>query len=217
MARELYDRELRRLENEVQTLGNMVRDALRDSTANLRHDDLDASQRLMAFDREINQRRYRVEGDIMTLIATQAPVAGDIRLLAAMLEIVSELERMGDYAKGIATIHVRLAGWRLPPDVLGRLDRMADIAADMLGRALDSFEHRDAAIARAVIGDDDRIDDLFNEVFAVTISGPAGDARAIERANYMLWLAHNLERAADRVTNICERVIYTVTGHVTTA
>lgn len=217
MARELYDRELRRLENEVQTLGNMVRDALRDSTANLRHDDLDASQRLMAFDREINQRRYRVEGDIMTLIATQAPVAGDIRLLAAMLEIVSELERMGDYAKGIATIHVRLAGWRLPPDVLGRLDRMADIAADMLGRALDSFEHRDAAIARAVIGDDDRIDDLFNEVFAVTISGPAGDARAIERANYMLWLAHNLERAADRVTNICERVIYTVTGHVTMA
>lgn len=217
MARELYDRELRRLENEVQTLGNMVRDALRHSTANLRHDDLDASQRLMAFDREINQRRYRVEGDIMTLIATQAPVAGDIRLLAAMLEIVSELERMGDYAKGIATIHVRLAGWRLPPDVLGRLERMADIAADMLGRALDSFEHRDAAIARAVIGDDDRIDDLFNEVFAVTISGPAGDARAIERANYMLWLAHNLERAADRVTNICERVIYTVTGHVTTA
>ncbi|MFN8424549.1 MAG: phosphate signaling complex protein PhoU [Anaerolineae bacterium] len=217
MARELYDRELRRLENEVQTLGNMVRDALRDSTANLRHDDLDASQRLMAFDREINQRRYRVEGDIMTLIATQAPVAGDIRLLAAMLEIVSELERMGDYAKGIATIHVRLAGWRLPPDVLGRLDRMADIAADMLGRALDSFEHRDAAIARAVIGDDDRIDDLFNEVFAATISGPAGDARAIERANYMLWLAHNLERAADRVTNICERVIYTVTGHVTPA
>ena len=122
MSRELFDRELRRLENEVQTLGNMVRDALRQSVANLRHDDLDASQRLMAFDREINSRRYRIESEIMTLIATQAPVAGDIRLLAAMLEIVSELERMGDYAKGIATIHVRLAGWRLPPDVLARLE-----------------------------------------------------------------------------------------------
>ncbi|MEO8082796.1 MAG: phosphate signaling complex protein PhoU [Ardenticatenales bacterium] len=217
MTRALYDRDLRRLENEVQTLGNMVGDALRTSVANLRHDDLDASQRLMAFDREINSRRYRIEAEIMTLIATQAPVAGDIRLLAAMLEIVTELERMGDYAKGIATIHVRLAGWHVPLDVLDRLERMADIGAAMLGRALDSFEHRDDRIAHAVIADDDRIDDLFNEVFAATISGPAGDARAIERANYVLWLAHNLERAADRVTNICERVIYTVTGQLSIA
>jgi len=212
MARALYDRELHRLENEVQTLGNMVRDALRHSTDNLRRDDLPASERLMAFDRDINSRRYRVESEIMTLIATQQPVAGDIRLLAAMLEVVGELERMGDYAKGIATIHVRLAGWQMPSDVLDRLEHMADIAADMLGRALDAFERRDAAIARAVIADDDTIDAVFNEVFAATISGPVDDARAIERANYMLWVAHNLERAADRVTNICERVIYTVTG-----
>lgn len=212
MSRALYDRELRRLESDVQTLGNMVRDALRHSTANLRRDDLEASRRLVAFDREINLRRYRCEAEIMTLIATQQPVAGDIRLLAAMLEIVTELERMGDYAKGIATIHLRLAGWRIPDDVLARLDRMADLAADMLGRALDSFERRDAAIARAVVGDDDAIDAIFNEVFAMTISGPVGDPRAIERTNYMLWVAHNLERAADRVTNICERVVYTVTG-----
>ena len=214
MSRALYDRELRRLENDVQTLGNMVGDALRRCVAQLRRDDLEASQRLMAFDREINQRRYRIEGEIMTLIATQQPVAGDIRLLAALLEIVAELERMGDYAKGIATIHLRLAGWRMPDDVAARLDRMAELAAAMLGRALDSFERRDAAIARAVIDDDDAIDELFNAVFAQTISQPVDDGRAIERANYMLWVAHNLERAADRVTNICERVIYTVTGHI---
>lgn len=212
MSRARYDQELRRLENDVQTLGNMVQDALRQSTANLRHDDLEASQRLMAFDREINARRYRIEADIMTLIATQQPVAGDIRLLAAMLEIVTELERMGDYAKGIANIHVRLAGWRVPDDMLGHLDHMAGLAADMLGRALDSFERRDPRLARTVIASDDTIDALFNDVFAQTISGPVEDARAIERANYMLWVAHNLERAADRVTNICERVIYTVTG-----
>src|SRR5512139_1215762 len=164
-------------------------------------------------DREINKKRFEIENQLMILIATQQPMAHDLRLLASTMEIISELERMGDYAKGISNINIRMGDSPLLKPLID-VPRMAQKGADMLHRALTAFVNEDIETARTIPVEDDEVDALFNQVYRELMTIVIGDPTSIERANWLLWTAHNLERFADRVTNICERTVFVVTGEL---
>lgn len=213
MPRENFDRSLRRLQDEVLALGSMVENAITDSVEALKRRDREESRRLIAQDRLINERRYALESEALTLIATQQPMARDLRTIAAVLDIASELERIGDYAKGIARINLMIGEEPLLKPLID-VPLMAAKARDMLHRALEGFVLQDVDLARAIPSEDDEVDDLYNQVYRELLTQIMADPHRIDQANFLLWAAHNLERAADRVTNICERVIFTVTGEV---
>ena len=180
----------------------------------LKRRDLAAAKRLLEADRDINQKRFAIETQLMILIATQQPMAHDLRLLASIMEINSELERMGDYAKGIANINIRMGDLPLLKPLID-VPRMAQKGADMLHRALTAFVNEDIDAARKIPVEDDEVDALYNQVYRELMTIVIGDPTTIERANWLLWTAHNLERFADRVTNICERTVFVVTGELT--
>jgi phosphate transport system protein len=211
MARTYFWSELQRLQDDILLLGSMVRQAILDSVVALCERDLEKAKQIVAGDREINARRYAIETDCMSLIAMQQPAAKDLRLLAAILEISGELERIGDYAKGISKINLMMGP---EPFVKPLIDipRMAEKVSDVLGRALDAFVHQDLEAARSIPLEDDELDTLYNNVNQHLISMIVKNPAIIDHANYLTWVAHNLERAGDRVTNICERIVYTVTG-----
>lgn len=211
--RRRFDDELLRLQDQVLLLGSQVERALVQAVDGLKRRDLASARQVIAGDRDINEKHYRIEEETITLIATQQPMAGDMRLLAAILEIITELERMGDYAKGIARISLAIGG---QPLILPLIDppRMAEKACDMLRQSLDAFIRRDLDLARAIPGQDDEVDALYNQFYRVLLSHIVSRPANLEQATYLMWVAHNLERAADRVTNICERVAYTVTGQI---
>ncbi len=213
MAREAFERELQRLEDEMLAMAGMVESAIVESVEILKQRDMEGSRRLIAQDRVINEKRFVIEADCLVAIATQQPMASDLRVLAAILDIVDELERIGDYAKGIANINLMIGEGPLLKPLID-LPRMAAKAQDMLHRSLDAFSRRDVALARAIPADDDVVDALYNQVYRELITYILADPSCIEQANYLLWAAHNLERFADRVTNICERVVFTVTGEL---
>jgi len=214
MPRETLEQELQRLQDEVLTLGSMVEDALVESVELLKQRDLEGSRRLAAGDQAINERRFAIEGNVLTLIATQQPMASDLRKLAAVLEIITELERIGDYAKGIGRINVMMGEGPLLKPLID-LPRMAAKSRDMLHRALDAFARQDVDAARAIPKEDEEVDALYNQVYRELLTYMMEDPHTIDQASYLLWVAHNLERSADRVTNICERVIFTATGEMT--
>lgn len=213
MTRRTFDQELDRLQGEVLALGSLVEEALVRSVETLKQRDFAGSRRLIAGDQAINERRYAIEEDVMTLIATQQPMAGDMRLLAAILEIVTELERMGDYAKGIARINLMIGEEPLIKPLID-LPVMAQKARAMLHAALMAFVERDVQAARAIPKDDEEVDALYNQIYRELICYILEDPHVIEQANQLMWAAHNLERTADRVINLCERVVYTVTGEL---
>ncbi len=214
MPRETFDRELQRLQEEILTLGNMVGNALIESVKMLKQRDFEGSRRLIAHDQLINEKRFAIEADTLVLIATQQPMASDLRVLAAILVLATELERIGDYAKGIARINLMIGESPLLKPLID-IPRMAEKARSMLHRALEAFIRRDVETARALPAEDDEVDALYNQVYRELMTYVMSDPRHIDQANYLLWAAHNLERAADRVTNICERVVFTVTGKMT--
>ena len=192
-------------------LGSMVRQALADAVTALAKRDLDAARGIVSGDREINSRRFRIEDDCLSLIAMQQPIARDLRLLAAMLEISTELERIGDYAKGISKISLMIGSEPLIKPLI-EIPQMCERVLSMLERSLDAFVNYDAQAARAIPLEVDAIDDLYNMVNRQLLDLIIKDPAVIDQANYLSWVAHNLERAGDRVTNVCERVVYTVTG-----
>jgi len=208
-----YEKQLQRLQDELLVLGSMVCKGLLDSVDILKRQNLDDARQLIANDRLINRKRFKIEDDCLTLIATQQPMARDMRLLASILEISSELERIGDYGKGIARITLYI-GHQPLVKALVHLPQMCTIAVDMLRSALDAFVNQDVAAARQIPKRDDEVDELYNtinrELIQIIIANPS----TIDNANYLSWAAHNLERAADRSTNICERIVYTVTGEL---
>jgi len=211
MTRKTFDRELRRLENEMLALGSMVEKAIVESVQLLKLRDMEGSWRLIANDREINKKRFAIEADTLVLIATQQPMAGDLRTLAAVLLLATELERIGDYAKGIAKINLMIGEEPLLKPLID-LPRMAEKASDMLHRGLEAFVRRDVELARSIPAEDDEVDALYDQIYRELVTYIMADAKNINQANLLLWAAHNLERTADRVTNICERVVFTVTG-----
>ena len=213
MPRETFERELQRLQDEVLVLGSMVEKALVESVGLLKKQDLDGARRLIAEDEVINQKRFALEADALVQIATQQPMASDLRVLASVLDIASELERIGDYAKGIAKINLMIGGQPFIKPLID-LPRMAEKAADMLHRALDAFVRRDVDLARAIPEEDAEMDALYNQIYRELLTFIMSDPRNIDQATHLLWVGHNLERAADRVTNICERVVFTVTGEM---
>jgi phosphate transport system protein len=149
----------------------------------------------------------------MILIATQQPMAHDLRLLASTMEIISELERMGDYAKGIANINVRMGEEKLLKPLID-IPRMAQIGTSMLHRSLTAFINEDVETAKTIPAEDDEVDALYNQIYRELMMIIIQDPKSIERANWLLWVAHNLERVADRVTNICERTVFIATGEM---
>lgn len=216
MPRERFEQELKRLQDELLVLGSMVEQAIIDSVESLKQRDREESQRIINQDRDLNEKRYALETDALTLIATQQPMASDLRTIAAVLSIASELERIGDYAKGIAKINLMIGDEPLLKPLID-VPRMAEKSRDMLHRALDAFAKQDVELAYAVPQEDDEVDGLYNQVYRELLTIIMSNPRTIDQATYLLWVAHNLERAADRVTNICERVIFTATGEMVEA
>jgi len=212
MPREKFEHDLHRLQDEILELGAMAERAIDESVKALKSRDLAHARAIIEADRVINERRYTIESDALTLIATQQPMAGDLRTLAAILEIASELERMADYAKGIANIAVMLGA---EPFVKPLVDipRMAAKACDMLHRSLEAFIRQDVDGARAIPKEDTEVDALYEQIYRELVTYIMADPRAIDQANKLTWVAHNLERVADRVGNICERIVFSITGH----
>ena len=211
MLRKTFENEIQQVKDDVLVLGSMVEQAILGSVEALKKRDIKASQKIFDNDKEINAKRFEIENQLMILIATQQPMAHDLRLLASCMEIISELERMGDYAKGIANINIRMGDAPLLKPLID-VPRMAQIGADMLHRALTAFVNEDVEAAKAIPIQDDEVDALYNQVYRELMTFVIQDPKTIERANWLLWVAHNLERVADRVTNICERTIFISTG-----
>lgn len=211
--RKTFESEIQQLKDELLLLGSMVEQQILDSVEALKKRDIEASRHIYKTDAQINAKRYAIEEQVMIVIATQQPMAHDLRLLASILEVSGELERMGDYAKGIATISIRIGDQPLLKPLID-VPRMAQKGVDMLHRALTAFINEDVDSARLIPAEDDEVDGLYIQVYHELMLLVIQDAKAIERANWLLWVAHNLERVADRVTNICERTVFIVTGEI---
>src|SRR5512139_2559839 len=213
MVRKTFESEIQQVKDDVLILGSMVEKALLDSVEAMRKRDLQWAERLFQEDKEINKKRFEIESHLMILIATQQPMAHDLRFLASSLEIISELERMGDYAKGISNINLRMGDTPLLKPLID-VPRMAQKGVDMLHRSLTAFVNEDLAAAEKIPVEDDEVDALYNQIYRELMTFVIADPKTIERANWLLWVAHNLERFADRVTNICERTIFIATGEL---
>jgi phosphate transport system protein len=209
--RTTFHKKLREMQDEVLVMGSMVEKTLMSSVKALKERDLDLAHQIISDDLKVNQKRFEIEERCVELIATQQPMASDLRIIIAILNITTEIERIGDYAVGIARITIMI-GDEPPLKPLIDIPRMAEQTVDMLRRSLDSFINRDAESARKIATEDDLVDHLYDQVFRELLVFMAEDPKTITRATRLMWTAHNLERAADRVTNICERVVFIVTG-----
>lgn len=209
--RTVFHKRLREIQDEILVMGSMVGKAILRSVEALKGRDINLAQHIIDDDRSINKKRFEIEERCIELIATQQPMATDLRTIAAILNIITEIERIGDYAVGIARI-VILIGGEPPLKALVDIPLMAEKTTDMLNRSLDAFIYRNAEAAKKIAKEDDMIDNLYDQVFRELLIIMAEDPKTITRATRLIWTAHNLERAADRVTNICERVVFIVTG-----
>ena len=210
--RAYFDRQLRTLREDLLLLGSMAEKSIQQAVGGLRTRNVAAAQRVISDDQQIDRTSYKLEEDSLLLIATQQPIASDLRTIAAVLFIASELERMGDYAEGIAKIALRLAAEE-PIKPLVDIPRMAEIAVAMLHQSLDAFIDQDLETCRRIWQRDDEVDDLYNQVYRELLLLMITDPKTIEQATLLLWAAHNIERIADRVTNICERTAFVITGN----
>jgi phosphate transport system protein len=211
--RSAFDRELQELRDHVLRLGSMVDTAIGRSIQSLKERDQKLAQRVIAEDDDINQLRFKIEEECLGLIARQQPAAHDLRFIVAAITIALELERMGDHADGIATIALRV-GDEPPLKPLIDLPRMAQISREMLRASLDAFVSEDAREALSITERDEEVDQLYTQIFRELVTFVVEDPRTVTRAMYLLFCAHNVERIADRVTNICERVVFVATGEM---
>lgn len=209
--REDFDQRLTQLKQDVETMGVAVGVAIHQAVESLKHRDLAMSRKVVEQDDHIDRQRFEIEEFCLDLIATQQPMAGDLRTIISMLHITAELERMGDYAEGIAKISLAM-GDEPPLKPLIDIPLMAEKASRMLDESIQSMLHLDTAKAYAICEADDEVDNLYDQVYRELLLYMIEDPRTIQRATYLLWVAHDLERIADRSTNIAERVIFMVTG-----
>ena len=214
MPRAEFDHDLQMLQDDLLLLGSMVEKAIGRSLDALRNRDLSLAEEVIREDDIIDVKQEEIEERCIDLIATQQPMAVDLRVLVTVIHLGIELERMGDYAEGIAKICLMM-GDEPPLKPLIDIPRMADKASDMLRRSLDAFVNRDVVSSMVVRKDDDEIDALYEQVYRELLTFMLGDPSSIRRATFLLWTAHNIERIADRTTNIAENVIYMVTGERT--
>ena len=213
MVRADFDRNLKLLQEELLLLGGLVEKAIVDAIEALKTRDIELSHKVVSQDDIIDQKTNQIEEKAIDLIATQQPIAIDLRTLMSVIHISVELERMGDYAEGIGKIGVMM-GNDPPVKPLVDIPKMAAKASDMLKRSLDALVRRDPALARQVCEDDDEVDNLYDQIYKDLIALMISDPTTTQRATYLMWVAHDLERIADRATNIAERVIFLVTGQL---
>jgi phosphate transport system protein len=211
MARVTFEREMEQLQDRLLDRGIQVERSIASSIEILKKRDIKSARELIAADNEINRQRFSIESDTLILIARQQPLAPDLRTLAAVLEIATELERIADYSKGIAKITIRMRNKPLVKELVD-IPIMAQKATDMLHRSLVSFIRRDVTMARAIAAEDPEMDGFYQQIYGELMNYVIKDPRNIEGSSHLLWVAHNLERPADRAVNICERVVFTVTG-----
>jgi len=212
--RETFNGQLRNLSDQVLILGCMVEQAIRQSVLAFQNQNKVMAQKIIKGDIIINEKRYELESACIKLIATQQPMGRDVRFLASILEIITELERIGDYAKGIGKITLLIPENDDLPTIIGYLMKMTDKGLLMLQRSLDAFISGDISAARQIPLDDDEVDNLYNEVSMEINNLVIAHPQKVFIANHLMWAAHNLERMADRVTNICERIVYVYTGEM---
>jgi len=212
-TRTVFTHDLRELLNEVMILGSMVERAIDEAIVALRDQDVDRARAVISGDDEINRRRWQLEEESLRLMALQAPMAGDLRRIAAVMHVATDLERMADHAEGISHLVIRTADEPLLKPLLD-IPRMATIARKMLLDAVEAFVEDDAVAARAIAELDDEVDLLYDQIYHELLTYMLADPTTISRATHLLWAAHNIERVGDRVTNICERVVFVVTGSI---
>lgn len=213
MTRDLFTAEIRELQDEVLVLGSMAEKAILDSLEALRDGDAAWSRKIIEDDAKVNKKRFEIEDRCIFVIASQQPMATDLRELVCILYIITDIERIADHAEGIARINLLLGDEPLPRR-LGYLPAMSDRAVTMLRDSLKAYIEHDVESALRICDADDEVDRLQDSVYDESISGMIADPSTIQRNTHLLWCAHNLERIADRCTNICERVIYLVTGRM---
>jgi phosphate transport system protein len=211
MPREGFHRRIKELEHEVLEMGEMVFDAIHRSVEALKNLDAEKARQVITNDAQVDRKRWQLEDQCVDLIATQQPVASDLREIIATLSIVRDLERIGDYAEGIGKI-VLMHGDEPLVKPLTYLPAMTEKAVGMLRRSLEAFVQRDAKAARLICDEDDAVDKLYDQAYHDLIGYMIKDPSVITRATYLIWAAHNIERIADRATNIAESVVYLVTG-----
>jgi phosphate transport system protein len=213
VTRETFDEQLKALEQDVLDMGRRVDQAIDLSIEALAKRDIGLSRRVIREDEAINQAQHDIEEHCLVLIATQQPLARDLRVIFAVANIATELERMADHAKGIGEIGVMM-GPREPLKPLVDIPRMAAKARWLLEQELEALVNRDVELARSLGSEDDEVDRLYDQVFRELLIFMMDDPKTISRATYLLWVAHNLERIADRALNIGERVVFLVRGEV---
>ena len=213
MIQSALDHGLTELYMDVLTLGSMVEKAIQRAVAALRTRNASLARRVIEEDAAIDQLRYQTEERVLVLISMYQPVVHDLWAVTAALNIITDLERMGDHAEGIATISL-MVGDEQPLKPLNDVPLMAEYTTDMLRRALRAFANHDATLARRIAAEDDTVDALYNQVYRELLAIMLQDPRLIQQATLLLWAAHNLERVGDLVTSICERVIFTETGYM---
>jgi phosphate transport system protein len=199
------------IQDKVLAMGDMVTKEISRSIEALKKRDLKTAHQIIAADAKIDELRFAIEDMCIELVGTQKPKANNLRVIVAVLSIITELERIGDYAEGIARIVVMI-GDEPPLKPLIDIPRMAELTTEMIDKSLKSFVTRDVELAKHVVTMDNAVDGLYDQVFRELLTFMMVDPKTINRATRLIWVAHNLERAADRVTNICERVVFTVTG-----
>ncbi len=206
-----FEHDLQDLQDNLLALGSMVEKAVVKSLEALKQQDIGLARRVVQEDNLINEQRFAIEEKCIHLLATQQPMAIDLRTIVAVLQMAVDLERMGDHAEGIGRITILIGDQPLIKPLVD-IPRMATLALDMLRRSLDAFLERDIEKAKQVCLDDDEVDDLHDQVYNELLTYMLRDPRNITQATYLTWVAHNLERIADRCTNICEQVVFVETG-----
>ena len=206
-----FEHDLQDLQDNLLALGSMVDKAVVRSLDALKQQDIGLARRVVQEDNLINEQRFAIEEKCIHLLATQQPMAIDLRTIVAVLQMAVDLERMGDHAEGIGRITILIGDQPLIKPLVD-IPRMATLALDMLRRSLDAFLERDIEKAKQVCIDDDEVDDLHDQVYNELLTYMLRDPRNITQATYLTWVAHNLERIADRCTNICEQVVFVETG-----
>lgn len=211
MTREAYHRALKNVQDDVLRMADMVRAAVSASIEALKSRDIEASKKIIADDALINKKRFDIEDKCLLLIATQQPMAIDLRVLAAIINMVTDLERIGDHAEGIAKINISIGDEPLVKPLID-VPMMSKKGLEMLDKCMKAFVERDIEAAKEVCNADDEVDALYDQVYGDLVQIMIGNPKTIQGATYLIWAAHNLERIADRVTNIAERIVFMVTG-----
>jgi len=208
-----FEKHLGQLNEDVLQLGSQARQAVARAVEVLIAGDVEAARQVIVDDEAINRRRFEIERECYALLVTEQPMAGDMRVIVAALIVVTDLERIADHGKKIAKICLRMMQ-DLRPIPFGDIPRLSQMALAMMDRALRAYATRDLVEADAVCKADDQVDALYKQTFNVVLSRMLEDPRMIGPGTQLIQVAHELERVADRATNIGERVIYSVTGEL---